>query len=75
MKCSSCGKQKANLSPKKSRLAGGLPLFLCNTCIDGKFEPRYLIIIHGRKNGFDSVSDYIKQRRYVGEDILAQEFV
>jgi hypothetical protein len=40
-----------------------------------KREPRYLIIIYGRANGFDSVAPYIKQRRYVGKEILAQEFV
>lgn len=74
MKCSSCGRDKNSLTPKKSRLSG-TPLFLCSECVDMKREPRYLIIIYGRANGFDSVAPYIKQRRYVGKEILAQEFV
>lgn len=74
MKCSACGLDKHQLIPKKSRLTG-TPLFLCNDCIEQKREPRYLIIIHGRSNGFESVAPYIKARRYVGKDILAQEFV
>ena len=74
MKCSVCSKDKFELTPKKSRLTG-TALFLCTECIESKREPRYLIIIYGRQNGFDSVSEYIKQRRYTGKDILAEELV
>lgn len=74
MKCSVCGKDKNELTPKKSKLSGG-PLFLCTLCLESKREPRYLIIIYGRANGFDSVSEYVKQHRYAGPDILAKEFV
>lgn len=51
-----------------------MQLFLCNECIENKREPRYLIILMGRANGFEYVSDYIAKRRYVGEEILASEF-
>ena len=75
MKCSACGKNKSDVSARKSRLALRQTLFLCPECVVQKREPRYMIIIHGRAHGFDSVAPYIKQRRYVGDDILAQEFV
>ena len=38
-------------------------------------EPRYLIIIHGKAQGFEAVSPWIKKRRYIGEEILASELV
>ena len=75
MTCSSCGKNKNELTPQKSKLSSATTLYLCNECIAEKREPRYLIILHGRANGFESVSEYIKRRRYVGKEILAQEFV
>ena len=74
MKCSSCGMDRFELTPKKSRLSG-TQLFLCTECIEKRREPRYLIIIHGRAEGFDSVAEYIRNRRYVGKDILAEELV
>lgn len=75
MRCSSCDKQRAELHPRKSRLLGSLTLFLCNDCTRAKMEPRYLIIMYGRRHGAEAVSDYIKNHRYVGEDILAKELV
>jgi hypothetical protein len=73
--CSSCKAAKAELHPKKSRLMPGMTLYLCNQCAKGKFEPRYIIILYGRSNGAESVSEYIKNHRYVGEPILAKELV
>jgi protein-arginine kinase activator protein McsA len=75
MLCSSCGKQKADLHPKKSKLMTGMTLFLCPACTKAKMEPRFLIILYGRSNGAESVSDYIKNHRYVGADILAKELI
>lgn len=75
MICSTCKKNKNELHPKPSKIAPGMTLFQCDECIASKREPRYLIIIYGRRNGFDSVSDYIKHRRYVGEEILASEML
>lgn len=74
MKCSSCGKQKANLSARKSKLIPSINLIYCADCIKGRFEPRYIIILYGRLNGFESVVDYVKNHRYVGNPILASEF-
>jgi len=75
MVCSSCNKQKADLHTKKSRLITSMTLYLCGDCTKAKYEPRYVIILHGRQNGPMSVADYIKAHRYVGEDILAKEII
>jgi len=48
---------------------------MCTECIENKREPRYLIILVGRMEGHLKVADYIKNHRYVGEDILAKEIV
>ena len=50
-------------------------LFLCTDCFEQKREPRWIIVLHGRANGFESVQEYIAKKRYVGADILAEEFV
>lgn len=75
MNCSSCGKIKAQVHPKKSRLATGQTLYMCQTCIDAKFEPRWVLILHARKNGLESIQSYIAGHKYVGRDILASEVV
>lgn len=74
MNCSACGKNKHNLSYRKSKLLG-TPLFLCSACIEAKHEPRFIIIMHGRANGIDTVSEYLKGHRYSGDEILATDFV
>lgn len=80
MKCSSCGQQKKDLSAKPSALIGGMRLFMCNTCIEKGYEPRYLVILYmrshregaGKKN---KAKKYIADRLYVGEEIKASEIV
>lgn len=73
MVCSSCDRQRADLHPRKSKLITSMTLLLCDECIKAKREPRFVIILHGRANGFESVSQYIRSHRYVGRDILAKE--
>ena len=75
MQCYSCGKQKNELHQRKSDIIVGVALFMCQTCIDSKFEPRWVIILAGRQNGTESVRDYIIKRRYVGETISAEELI
>lgn len=75
MNCSSCSKQKNTLKPRKSKLLDTVTLYMCTECIENKREPRYLIILVGRMEGHLKVADYIKNHRYVGEDILAKEIV
>ena len=75
MLCYSCGKQKAELSLRKSSLLPGVNLMMCNTCVESKFEPRWVIILAGRQNGTQSVREYIVKRRYIGNDILGSELI
>jgi hypothetical protein len=73
MKCYSCDKQKNDLHPKKSEILDGVICLMCQTCIDSRFEPRWVVVLGGRSNGPESVKDFIIKRRYVGKDILANE--
>jgi len=75
MVCYSCGQPKNELSPKKSSLLGGMNLLLCKKCIESKYEPRWIIILAGRKNGPQSVRDYIVKHKYVGKEISASELI
>jgi hypothetical protein len=38
-------------------------------------EPRFAIILAGRAQGVDSVVEYVKNRRYCGNEILAKELM
>lgn len=75
MNCMVCDKPKNKLTPKKSRLMAGMMLVICEECLEGKKEPRFLIILVGRKQGPGKVVDYIKHHRYAGADILAKELI
>lgn len=75
MICYSCSKQRAELFARKSNLILGVTLLMCQSCIDQKFEPRWTIILSARKNGAESVRDYIIKHRYIGEEIRATELI
>jgi hypothetical protein len=75
MKCYSCNKQKNELIPTKSVLMPGNTLLLCQTCVDNKFEPRWVVVLAGRQFGFDYVRDFILKRRYEGKEISATELM
>jgi len=75
VKCHSCNKDKYQLHPFKSTLLVGTNLLLCQTCIDEKLEPRWVIILAGRQNGFGYARDFILKRRYVGREVLAEELM
>lgn len=75
MICYSCGQPKSELTPKKSQLLSGVNLLLCKKCIELKYEPRWIIILSGRKYGPDKVRDYILKTRYVGKEISASELI
>lgn len=75
MVCYSCGRPKSDLSPKKSSLLSGMSLLLCKNCIECKYEPRWIIILAGRKSGPESVREYIVKNRYVGKEISASELI
>lgn len=72
--CYSCNKSKNKLSLKQSTVLN-INLFLCQTCIDAKYEPRWAVILAGRSNGHDSVKDIIQKKRYLGNEITASELL
>jgi hypothetical protein len=72
--CYSCNKSKNKLNVKKSTVLP-INLFMCETCITSKYEPRWAVIIAGRQFGPDSVRDFVLKRRYVGEEITASELL
>jgi hypothetical protein len=75
MLCYSCSKQKNELDPKKSDIIKGITLLMCQTCVEEKLEPRWVIVLGGRQNGPESVRDYIIKRRYLGKTITAEELI
>jgi hypothetical protein len=75
MLCYSCNKSKHQLHPVESKILSGTTLFMCQSCIDEKFEPRWVIIMAGRQFGSDKVREYITKRRYVGNEIYANELI
>ena len=75
MRCNSCDRPKNELHPRKSILIKGITLYLCQNCIDAKYEPRWVIILSARQNGIASVREYIVKNRYVGDPIRAEDIV
>lgn len=72
--CSSCELQKNRLYLVKSKLVGS-QLYMCQSCIDIGFEPRWAIILASRSFGPEFVRKYIKDRKYFGDEIKAQEVI
>lgn len=71
-KCAVCQKNKFQLRNRKSKL-NGQPMFVCNTCFDAKYEPRWLVIITAQEDGIDSVQDFILNHKYHGVEIPAAD--
>lgn len=71
--CSSCAKPKDKLIPTPSKLMP-IRLYLCQSCVDRQLEPRFTIILRARTDkNLDAVADYIKDHRYLGNTITAEE--
>lgn len=75
MICYSCSKPKANLTLRKSSLLSGVNLLLCQSCVNDKLEPRWTIILSGRKYGPEHVREFIIRHRYIGREITATELI
>lgn len=75
MPCTVCQKHKHQLRPRKSKLMPGMQMWLCNDCFAGKREPRFAVILVGRRDGAVAVEEYLRLHRYVGEEILAVDLV
>lgn len=76
--CTVCRRHRATLRPRKSKLLYNITLFLCNECFEDKREPRFAVILVARdKNngGLEKVRDYIRNHRYYGDKIRAEELV
>lgn len=71
--CSSCDRQKFELKARKSKLLPGQSLYLCNECIAKRLEPRWVVIMAGRRYSPEYVKDYLHPKRYIGEEILLKE--
>jgi len=53
-------------------------MFLCNSCFEAKLEPRWAVILVARdrdKGGLETVREYIRNHRYYGEKIRAEEIL
>jgi hypothetical protein len=75
VKCYSCNKPKNELQPKKSELLDGVTSLMCQTCIESRFEPRWIVVLAGRSRGASYVRDFVIKHRYVGDEILANELI
>lgn len=76
MRCTVCKKPKNSLRPRKSKLIpGNKQMFLCEECFTNKREPRWAIILMARSEGPESVTEWVKNHRYVGEPILLSDLV
>ena len=75
MDCFSCSKQKSEIHAHKSAIIKDVTVFMCPSCIDTGYEPRWVIVLGARSQGIDSVRDYIVKRKYYGAEITAEELM
>lgn len=78
VKCTVCRRQRHTLRPRKSKLNPSMQMFLCNECFEAKREPRFLVVLIARDpnmGGIRAVRDYIRNHRYYGDKIKAEEIV
>ena len=73
--CTVCRRHKFQLRPRKSKLMPNMPMFLCNECFEAKREPRFAVILVARRDGVAAVKDYIRNHKYYGDKIKAEELV
>jgi len=66
---------KASLRGRQSALWPGKRLALCNRCYEGKYEPRWMILLLLASGEREKVKPFIDQHLYVGDPIQAIEFV
>jgi len=72
--CSCCNHQRAELSPVESNLFNQQTLLMCNTCIDARHQPRWLIIIAARSTGMNNkITRLIRDQKYCGKEITGKE--
>ena len=72
--CYSCNKTKNSLSVKRSSLLP-INLLMCESFIESRFEPRWVVILAGRQFGPDCVKDLVLKKKYHGSEIAASELL
>ena len=75
MVCAVCKKHKHQLRARKSKLKANMTMAVCNDCFAGKYEPRWLVILIGQRDGLEAVQEYLIPKRYVGDEIPASDLV
>lgn len=78
VKCTVCQRPRHSLKSRKSKLNPAMQMWVCGECIEAKREPRFLIILIARDErlgGMKAVRDYIRNHRYYGDKIKAEEIV
>lgn len=50
-------------------------MLMCSSCLDKKLEPRWAIVISARLGGAEKIKDYVLNKRYIGDDIVASELL
>ncbi len=69
--CDSCDKPKNSLRMVRSALIDSMKLFLCESCMEKGYEPRFVILVHMASFGNnDDNAHYITDKKYVGEEIV-----
>lgn len=74
MKCQGCGTSKETLRIVPSKLMR-TKWNMCESCITQGFEPRWAIILTGRSEGMETIIEYIRKHKYVGDEITAKDIV
>jgi NMD protein affecting ribosome stability and mRNA decay len=73
--CYSCSIARNKINAVKSSLIPSINLMLCETCLASGYEPRWAIVIAGRQSGSELVKDYVLNKKYIGEEIVASELL
>ena len=67
------------MKSKKSKVLPGVPMYLCQDCLDNKREPRGFLVVAGRQaasrdeNPVEALAYWIKGHRYLGPPITLRE--
>lgn len=56
-----------------SSLKPDFKMYVCGTCLVGNKEPRWLIVLVGRRDGIEAVRTYLDNHAYTGPELLAKE--
>lgn len=75
VRCTGCNRLGGELKRLNSKVLKGSQMFLCSECIENKIEPRGYLILAARERGVQFVQNWIKNHRYIGEEITARELV